>query len=84
MAKETTKHTDDRLSPGRGYVILYSGVGRYIGPEGMIFIMRSNHSVRMDYAYGGKQYMRSWRHWFGDRTLPRLARQFIQDVQANG
>lgn len=55
--------------------------GEFISPGGIVSVYRQHDLTRLDYAANGQCYSRSWRFRFGDRTIRKLARQLVADVQ---
>jgi hypothetical protein len=37
--------------------------------------------TRLDYVHRGRVHMRTFQHWYSDRGLRRIARQFVADVR---
>lgn len=55
----------------------------YRHAEGVVEIYEqtgSNPLTNMRFRYGGRDYYRTWRTTWGDKTLARLAREFIESV----
>ena len=57
-------------------------LGEFLDPRGIVTIMREASHTRLDMVHDGYAYSRTWRKFFGDRTVAKLARAFITDVQA--
>jgi len=68
-----------RWSPGpRGW-----DEGEFLSPQGIVSIyMQKGHPThtRLDFVYGGRLYIRTWKRKYSRRTIPRLARAFVRDV----
>jgi hypothetical protein len=79
---------DDILSVGQGRLRLDehgSGSGRYfmgdyMDPRGFVSVYMQDDYTRLDVIAVGRLVMRSWDRTFSRRTLPRLARQLLDDV----
>ncbi len=83
---------DDKFSVGKGLLRLTEirdghdpwQVGEFLDPRGIVTVYRQTRFplTRIDFMHNGKVYCRSWDRYCGDRTIRRLAREFISDVQA--
>jgi len=70
-----------RLFPNKTSRGEYYWLGEFLDPRGIVTIMREQKLTRLDYVLNGTAYSRSWRKHFGDRTLAKLARAFITEIQ---
>jgi hypothetical protein len=65
---------------GRGYLSMQSdGTGLFFGGA-IVRIYRDRKSTHMVMPHAGLTHSRYWKRPWGDRTISRLARQFILDV----
>ena len=88
MAISTENYSDWSFATGPGWARLQNhgeGNGRYttgdiILPQGTVSVYRQVDYTRLDFAYGGRVHVRQWDREWGDRTLPRLARELVRDV----
>lgn len=73
----------------RGYLMLhrhggpehgYYWTGAFMHPRGIVQVYRQHDYTRLSFADGLRVCHRSWERYWGDRTISRLAREFIQDL----
>lgn len=76
VARGMLRLHEHRTSRGELYWL-----GEFLDPRGIVTVMREARYTRLDYVHDGFAYSRSWRKVFGDRTVCKLARAFITDVQ---
>jgi hypothetical protein len=89
MSISTADFSASSWSVGRGYLRLhrhgdlssgYYWMGEYIHPRGVVTVYRQDNFTRMDLLVGGRLCSRSWARRWGDKTISRLAREFVEDV----
>ena len=87
-------HYDYDFSPGAGIMRLTShdfrsgGIrsgdqwwsGDYVDYRGIVSIQMDDRFTRLDAVVNGRCHTRSWRRGFGDRTVTRLCRAFLTDL----
>lgn len=83
-------HTDSTAHIGDGFLRLHrhggtSGVGFYwmgefVDRRGFVSVYRQDGLTRLDIVHGGRLHIRTWRKYFGDRTIARLARAFLTEL----
>lgn len=56
--------------------------GEFLDGRGIVAIYRQSDWTSLSFAHEGRAHNRSWRRYFGDRTIARLSRAFITDVLA--
>lgn len=87
----TTQFSNQSYSERRGFLRMHSygtslsgqyDLGDFMDPRGIVSVYRQCDPdfLRLDFMHGGRFYSRQWEEYFGDRTIPRLARQFITDI----
>lgn len=73
---------------GRSYLAMYpdgcGGSGVFTSPRGYARVFKSitprHQSSFIVFIHAGRSYSRSWNAAWGDKTLARLAREFIAEV----
>lgn len=88
--KQTLLLHDMSLSEKRGFIRMHRHVtpygdysmGDFVHPHGIVAIYQQDDITRLDYAYNGRLYIRSWPKEWGRRTICKLARQFVDDVRS--
>jgi hypothetical protein len=70
-----TKHGS--ASPG------WYWTGEFLHPSGFVRVYRQKDLTRIDFITDGRGYSRSWQKDWGDRTINRLAREFVAEILAN-
>jgi hypothetical protein len=58
-------------------------MGEFLHPNGIVTVYQQDDFTRMDFMHGDRLHTRQWDREWGSRTLPRLARQFVQDIFAS-
>jgi hypothetical protein len=61
----------------------YYQMGEFLHPNGIVTVYQQDDFTRMDFMHGDRLHTRQWDREWGSRTLPRLARQFVQDIFAS-
>jgi hypothetical protein len=86
-----TPHFDDGFTLDQGGMLrMFSAgdphlpywLGDFIDARGTVTVYRQHDLVRLDFAVGRRVHTRTWRAYFGDRTIAKLARALISDVLA--
>lgn len=54
--------------------------GWYYHPRGIVAVYREGGYTRLSLSDGCRVCHRSWARYWGDRTISRLAREFIRDL----
>lgn len=68
-------HGDDRIG--------YYQMGEFMHPDGIVTVYCQEDFTRLDFMHGDRMFNRQWERRWGDRTIPKLARQFVQDIQSS-
>jgi hypothetical protein len=61
----------------------YWWTAEFVHPEGIVSVYRQADHTRLDFAFRGRLYIRTWEAYWGDRTISQIARQFVADVLAS-
>jgi hypothetical protein len=78
-----------RFSVGNGFLRMFkvgeaSGAiwwtGEFLHPSGIVIVYRQEGYTRLDLMAAGRCHSRGWQKSYGDRTITRLAREFIADM----
>ena len=56
--------------------------GSYRSDVGVVLVYLDDHSLMLTTAAKGRQYARHWKASFGDKTIARLCREFLEDRAA--
>lgn len=54
--------------------------GDFVDYRGIVSVMRERRFLRLDAVANNRCHTRSWRGYYGDRTVARLARAFLSDL----
>lgn len=54
--------------------------GEFMHPNGIVSVYRDTKFTRFDFMFGDRMHTRQWERAWGDRTIPRLAREFVNDI----
>lgn len=77
----TTDFDDSSWRVGRGYLTMYEdGTGFFSGSLGMVRVYRDRKSTHLVTPHCGLMHSRYWRRRWGDKTISRLAKEFLTDV----
>jgi hypothetical protein len=85
----TQDFTEERFAMSRGYLSMQSGKdgfrrGQYHHPEGIVQVYESitfrGERTSLYLTRNGLAVSRNWQTAWGDRTISRLAREFIEDI----
>lgn len=77
----TSTFEDSSYATGRGYLTMNAdGTGLYFGVHGIVRVYRDRVSTHLITPHAGLTHSRYWRRPWGDRTISRLAREFLVDV----
>lgn len=84
-------HHDHRFSVRDGFLALskHEGIrgetwwtGDFLDPRGVVRVYRQKDFVRIDVVLNGTAHCRTWKRFWGDRTISRLARAFVTETIA--
>lgn len=71
---------DDHWAASVSLTMRADGTGIWYGPTGMARVYRDDSSTTLATVHCGQTHTRSWDRRWEDRTIHRLARQFLADV----
>lgn len=89
MRISTRDFTEERFALSRGYLSMQQGKngfrrGQYHHPEGIVQVYESDTfrgtRTSLYMTRNGLAVSRNWQTLWGDRTISRLAREFIEDI----
>jgi hypothetical protein len=84
--------TDWSCAERRGFLRMHSHgnentgfyqMGEFMHPNGIVTVYCQEDFTRLDFMHGDRLHTRQWERRWGDRTIPSLARQFVQDIFAS-
>lgn len=87
--RKTEQFEDYGYKAGRPYLAKgewqYGGTNRsstYRHPLGLVEVDEYTHNpiTALGFYWQGHVYRRRWEHSFGDKTLARLAREFVEEI----
>lgn len=58
-------------------------MGEFMHPNGIVSVYCQEDFTRLDFMHGDRMHTRQWERRWGDRTIPKLARQFVADIFAS-
>jgi hypothetical protein len=58
----------------------YYWTGEYVRPGGVVDVYRQYNLTRLELLVDGRMCVRTWRRYWGNKTISRLAREFIEDL----
>lgn len=85
------EHAEYSYSVGNGFLRMREHgqpgdthwIGEFFDPRGIVSVYRQDGLTRIDFVSGGQMVSRSWKRSFGDRTIARLCRAFITDLETS-
>jgi hypothetical protein len=81
--------TDWSYAERRGFLRMHSHgnenigfyqMGEFMHPNGIVTVYCQEDFTRLDFMHGDRLHTRQWERRWGDRTIPKLARQFVSDI----